>query len=496
MHIFKLFISFAIVFVIAVSSALFTVFEVNELTNNTQKMYTHPFKVSNAIGSIQTSIITMHRDMKDVVLTKNSLELIKIIEDVQKEEERVYRNFELVYKNYLGKKHDIDASYKTFKQWKDIRDEVISLVYQKKLTKAIEITQGKGANHLQNLYSQIGILKKFAFNKANEYYDLSLKNTSLDKIILSYIITFLVATIIVMYVVKNLLQSNKHSKKQLYLIDQNILIARLSLDKKIIEISNALCYSLNIKKREILNTKSEYFFTNKEQFTVFENKIYSGRHYKGEISILINNEACWYDMEVIPEFDESFALNTFTILLTNIADKKKIEKVSITDTLTSLYNRNYFEMIFEKEVRRAKREKRAMSVVMLDVDYFKQYNDTYGHQEGDVALKSVAHVIATLTNRSYDYAFRVGGEEFIIISYQDDFEKLNDFVKHLIREVELLKISHSKSEISKYLTISAGVVQFGQDHLLSTDEMYRKVDELLYESKATGRNRFKSLYLK
>lgn len=495
MNIYKLFSSFAIIFIIAILSSVFTIFEVKKLTSHTQKMYTHPFKVSNAIASIQTSIITMHRNMKDVVLTNKGIELIKIIEDIQKEEEKVYKNFELIYKNYLGKKEDIDASYKAFKHWKVIREEVINLIYQKEMSKAIHITKNKGASHINNLYKQIDVLKSFAFNKANEYYELSLKNTNLEKIIFIYMLIFIIATVIVLFVTKSLLKINKSNKKQLYLIDQYILIARLDLDKKIVEISNALCCALNVKKSEILYTINDYFFTNEEQYNKFDHKIYSGKSFKEEVSVLVNGENIWYDIEIIPEFDENYNLNAFTVLLTNISDKKQIEKVSITDTLTSLNNRNYFEMIFDKEVKCAKRESKELSMIMFDIDYFKQYNDTYGHQEGDLALKAVSHLLSIHTNRSYDYAFRIGGEEFVILSYQKDYEMLKDFADKILQEVELLKISHKNNKASRYLTISAGVIQFGQNHLLNTDEMYKKVDELLYSAKKSGRNNFKSLYL-
>jgi methyl-accepting chemotaxis protein len=178
MNIQKIFLSFGFTFLVMVGSATFTILTIDKLTTHTQKMYTHPFSVSNAIASIQTSIITMHRNMKDVVLTKDSLELIKIIEDIQKEEETVYKNFELIYKLYLGKKEDIDLSYQAFKDWKKIRQEVISLIYKKNNNEAIAITKGKGAQHINNLYQQINVLKTFAFNKAEEYYKLSLEPVS------------------------------------------------------------------------------------------------------------------------------------------------------------------------------------------------------------------------------------------------------------------------------------------------------------------------------
>jgi len=510
MNINKIFLSFAIIFVFALGSAFFTISIIKDLTSHTQKMYTHPFSVSNAIANIQTSIITMHRNMKDVVLTKysfvqskevgvvikNPLELLRIIEAIQKEESKVYKEFDLIYLRYLGKKEDIDASFKAFKEWKHIRQEVISLIYQHRLEEAIDITKGKGAQHIDDLYKQIEVLKRFAFNKANEYYKLSLNDEPLEQIIMVFLATFFLATLISLYVVSTLLKSNKKNRQQLNLIDQNILTSNMSLDKKILSISSALCYVLHKKKEKILNSENTYFFTNEAHFRNFENTIYSGKNYKGEIPITIEEKDDWYEIEILPEFNEKFILEKFTILLTNISDKKQIEKVSITDTLTSLYNRNYYEMIFSKEINRAKREHKELSIVMLDIDYFKKYNDTYGHQEGDHALREVASIISSHTKRSNDYAFRIGGEEFIVLSYQEDLSALNSFANSFIKDIEALKIPHKKNNISKYVTISAGAILFGTNNVLSADEMYKKVDELLYKAKNTGRNKVESIYLK
>ena len=159
MNIYKLLLGFSVIVFIAISSAIFTVKTMKELTLNTQKMYTHPFKVSNSVSAIQTSIVTMHRNMKDVVLTPDSLRMIKIIESIQIEENKIHNDFDIIYKNYLGDKKDIDALYNAFKSWKVIREEVIALVHEKKVNEAVKITQGKGKKHIDNLYVQIDVLK-------------------------------------------------------------------------------------------------------------------------------------------------------------------------------------------------------------------------------------------------------------------------------------------------------------------------------------------------
>jgi len=496
MNLSKLFISFSIIVAVALFSAVFTITKMQELTENTQKMYTHPFKVSNSLANIQTSIITMHRNMKDVVLSPNTLEMIHIIESIQVEENKVYDNFKIIYANYLGNKKDIDVLFNTFKKWKSIRQEVISLVNQNKMSSAITITKNKGKKHIDKLYSQINVLKQYAFSKADEFYNLSVKNSGIHEVIIIYFLSIVFSGFIIIYIIINLLKVNRDNKKQLYLIDQNILTATLSLDKKVLNISNALCRALGINKKDILNTNSKYIFTDETQYLKFENIIYSAKEYKGEVYININDEKVWFILEILPQLDNSFQLSYFNIFLTNISDKKRIEEVSITDTLTGLYNRNYFEIMLDKEVRRSKRDAKPLSMVMLDIDYFKQYNDTYGHQDGDTALKAVSHILSAQTNRSSDYAFRVGGEEFVILSYHKDFTHLEEFVSTLLKEVESLKIPHSKNNASEFVTVSAGAIQFGKEHLFNTDEMYKQVDRLLYEAKNSGRNNFKSKQIK
>lgn len=495
MNISKILFSFIIIIIIALSSAVFTIFKMKELSINTQKIYTHPFKVTRAVTNIKTNIITIHRNMKDLVLTKDYLEIIKIIEDIQKLEQETFSEFKIIYEKYLGDKNSIDKVYNSFKNWKIIRQQVIKKVYQKEYEEAIRITKNEGVIHIDKLYSQINILENFALNKADEFYNSSIKNDNVNYVIMVFLLTLFISILIVFYITKNLLRIGKVNNKQIHLIDQNILMATFSLDKKVTYISNALCHLLNEKKESLLNSTNEYFFTDEKQFSSFENIINLGKEYKGEITIPINNEPIWFQIEIFPELNNNYKLSSFNVFFSNINDKKQIEKISITDKLTNLYNRNYFELIFEKEIRRSKREKNNLSMIMFDIDFFKQYNDTYGHQEGDNALKAVARIFSLHTNRSYDYAFRTGGEEFIIISYDKDIEELKNFVTKILNEIKALKISHKTSTASNYLTLSAGVVLFDTMHLLNAQEMYKAVDTLLYEAKHAGRNCFKYKYI-
>ena len=155
MNIRNLIVSYLLILIISISASLFNILKMQDLADNTKKMYTHPFTVSNAVADIQTSIITMHRNMKDVVLSKTNLEIVQTIEKVQKEEAKVYNNFKIIYKFYLGDKQDIDKSFQLFSDWKKIRDEVIVNMTEQKVEEAIAITKGKGAKHIESLYTQV-----------------------------------------------------------------------------------------------------------------------------------------------------------------------------------------------------------------------------------------------------------------------------------------------------------------------------------------------------
>ena len=489
MNISKILISFFIIIIIAISSAVITIIEMKSLSDNTKKMYSHPFQVSNTIANMKTSIITIQSNMKNIILFPENPKIIKTIELIQSEEERVYQYFNTIYKYYLGDKKDIDDVYTTFKEWKPIRNELINLIHEKKINEAIKIFQGKDKNHIDILYTKIDILKNYAFNKANEFYEKSNDNNSMKYVILIFVLTLIVSSGIVYYITINLFKIGKLNNKQLHLIDQNILMATIDLNKKTVFITNALCHVFNKSKEDLLHSSNEHFFCDKEQFSKFKNKIFLGNEHHGEVFININNEQKWFNIDIYPELNQYFKLTAFNIFLSNIDDKKNIEKVSITDKLTELYNRNYFELIFDKEIRRSKRDNKSLSLIMFDIDFFKQYNDTYGHQEGDTALREVARVFSSFTKRSYDYSFRLGGEEFIIVSYDKDIELLEKLANDVVQEVSNLQISHKTSSISNYLTISAGAVLFEHTHLLTQEQMYKKVDSLLYQAKRNGRNR-------
>ncbi len=167
---------------------------------------------------------------------------------------------------------------------------------------------------------------------------------------------------------------------------------------------------------------------------------------------------------------------------------KALKDLAIKDTLTGVYNRRYFDFIYEKELKKAAREGIYFTFLMIDIDHFKQYNDTYGHGEGDNVLKAVAHTLNENLKRSSDYFFRLGGEEFAAFFYGLDEEKSLILSRKLLKSVESLKIPHAKNSASKFVTISMGAVCFKPNKNTNQKKLIEVADSALYKAKESGRN--------
>ena len=169
---------------------------------------------------------------------------------------------------------------------------------------------------------------------------------------------------------------------------------------------------------------------------------------------------------------------------------KKLENASYTDALTGLYNRRYFNLVFHREVQRAKREKNYITFMMIDIDFFKQYNDTYGHIEGDNTLKSVTKILKDTLKRPSDFVFRLGGEEFgVLLSGTDETNSAQ--IAHALNDaVREAKIVHQTSTANDFVTISIGVVCCVADNSLKEDTLLSRADEMLYKAKESGRDRY------
>ncbi len=169
--------------------------------------------------------------------------------------------------------------------------------------------------------------------------------------------------------------------------------------------------------------------------------------------------------------------------------REALTRLSITDGLTQLANRRRFDEVIRREHARLARSDGQLSLLMLDLDHFKGYNDTYGHLQGDDCLRRVAAVIGGVIRRPADLAARYGGEEFVCILPETTHEGAVRIAEKIRRNVEELAIPHGNSGVTDHVTVSLGVITARCTAEMGVSAIIAQADEQLYAAKAGGRNR-------
>ena len=168
---------------------------------------------------------------------------------------------------------------------------------------------------------------------------------------------------------------------------------------------------------------------------------------------------------------------------------EQLHHKAITDQLTNLYNRRYYNEMVPQLLSLASRQQLFITFFILDIDFFKNYNDRYGHIKGDSALQDIAYTLKRHIQRDDDFVFRLGGEEFGGIILSKDREKAQNWVMQLCTLVEELHIKHEDSKVSEFLTVSIGIATIFDKHNYDIDYLYNVADKALYRAKKNGRNR-------
>lgn len=177
-------------------------------------------------------------------------------------------------------------------------------------------------------------------------------------------------------------------------------------------------------------------------------------------------------------------------------ENKRLQDIAIVDSLTGLYNYRYFEEIFSKEIARSKRYNHLLTLLFIDIDFFKHYNDINGHEEGNIVLKELAEVLRHTSRQTdtlcklhgVDIVARYGGEEFVIVL--PETPKQGGIVRatRLLEDVRNHPFKNKESQPNGKLTISIGVAEFPTD-AANWEEIIKKADEALYQAKNTGRDK-------
>lgn len=349
---------------------------------------------------------------------------------------------------------------------------------------------------IENLIEEIKQVKKGACLKNHKYYFNTLNQRIEVDFCLSPVFDENLGVDYILCEGHDITQSiNTKNKLEQYMniVNENVFITISDTNGKVMDISDAYCRFTGYTKNEIIGKNHNIFKHPKNDKFIFKelwDTITKGRIWKGEHKNLKKDGSIyWVENSITPNYDEDGNIIGYTSIYNDITDKKEISQLLITDYLTKIYNRRYFSEVFNREVKRARRDKYNFILMLIDIDYFKQYNDTYGHDQGDKALKLVANSLNYSLNRATDFVFRLGGEEFGVITSELDYKGALKLSKKLNCAIENLNIEHLTSKVSNHITISIGIKLVSPSEDLKVDEIYKLADNALYEAKDSGRNK-------
>lgn len=201
-------------------------------------------------------------------------------------------------------------------------------------------------------------------------------------------------------------------------------------------------------------------------------------------------EKRWFMMRVTPF--EMQGLHYFVISHKNITERKLVEEevtnLARLDGLTNIANRRYFNEFLNEEWKRCQRLGMPISLAIIDLDYFKLLNDTYGHQEGDECLKIIGKLLKSFVRRPSDICARYGGEEFAVVYGNTEQAKAKSLMYQLLKEISALAIPNKNSPTYPNLTASIGLVTMFPNKNITEAALIKRADEALYTAKENGRN--------
>lgn len=268
-------------------------------------------------------------------------------------------------------------------------------------------------------------------------------------------------------------------------LDNNVMSSATDNEGLITRASEAFCTTTGYNFGELQGKKHNLLGHPDTENGVYDNlwgTIKNGKIWRGEIrNRKKSGEDYWLNMVITPQFDNDGDIIGYTEISQDITSRKEIETLSITDPLTQLFNRRKIDEILDTEMTRFNRHQQLFSVILLDLDHFKQVNDTYGHQIGDHVLTETATILLKDT-RKVDYTGRWGGEEFLLILAGTDLAGatvIAEKLRHIISEHDFQPVTQ--------LTASLGVAQCHSNEPLA--KLISRVDSALYKAKEEGRDR-------
>jgi len=210
-------------------------------------------------------------------------------------------------------------------------------------------------------------------------------------------------------------------------------------------------------------------------------------HQMANKALIDSRDALVDHEEQLKDYADELAITNRNLIILN----EDLKRISLSDGLTGIANRRYFDEFLEREWQRATREKTSLALLMVDIDFFKAYNDTYGHIAGDDCLKLMTSMLETMPKRAIDLVARYGGEELALVLPDTEEQGAEIMAEKVRAGVEKLGIEHKQSSISKHVTVSVGVAVIVPEREALPSAIIAAADQALYLAKGEGRNRIK-----
>lgn len=285
---------------------------------------------------------------------------------------------------------------------------------------------------------------------------------------------------------------SKQLQEYIKIIDHYVITSQTDANGIITYASDAFCKISGYTKAELIGQNHRIIRhpdMPSELFDELWKTITTGNIWHGEIKNRKKDGSYyWVDTMISPNIKKGITVG-YTAVRHDITNQKQIEEMAITDSMTGLYNRRHYVKIIHDQINHVKRHGSSFALMMIDVDHFKGYNDTYGHQSGDNVLSQVADLFKNYTSRSGEYAFRMGGEEFAIVVGGLQKSEYYHLAERIRTAVETLQLPHQKNTASDYVTISIGITYFDAEREIDCEQLYKEADTQLYIAKEMGRNR-------
>lgn len=277
-------------------------------------------------------------------------------------------------------------------------------------------------------------------------------------------------------------------------------IYTISVEGDIIDANRGFCTLTGKKRKEIIGQNIKTFIDPSDH-DIVSRRVETDQVRRYDAKFLMLKDDIQYAYVTEHPIVSSGELIGFQIISTDITERLELEKelreanemleqLAMKDALTAIYNRRYFDTMYQREWRRAIRKGTKLTLLLGDIDYFKLYNDTYGHQQGDSCLVQVASTLESTVKRVEDVVARYGGEEFVVMLPDSNEEMVQTVAEQLVSAIRELGVPHESSTVSDVVTISLGVATLNPARDESPDSLFVQADKALYEAKEKGRDQF------